>query len=274
MKHYRLKKRDHFTSPALLFEVKIDLQDVRSGYRNSDWALFRAEWLDERDLLWTCDMVERLEKASLEEIDPPSAIDWPELCDEKMIQYLVHYYRPQIWRNYALGLYSFPAENRNDFRRRCEDLLLEERGQEFRRYREMCLHRAVALEQRMLQEIEEADWDDTWKIRRLTQVRNVFSDVREDMSRYFVRDNYDPLNSGDLDWKVESDPAFQDRLDDLRHEFISKYNEMTNRYVERARDIDVYEVPLNHSQLEILSRGILWNRVSKPGRVTQPELRP
>ena len=258
MKHYQLKGEAKPRSPRPLYEVNLELQDVRSGYRNSDCGFFKAEWLEEAELHWTKDMVLRIERGSLLEIKAPSFLSWPELGDQKIIKYLMQNYRPQIWRNSVLGLYSTARENKLEFLQRCEGGLFEERDRELKKVREVFLHRFLEMEQRLFEVAEEEPWDEDWKSRQLMGIQNLVSLLRENLSRWFMQD--DPQLPARTQWEWTSGlaPELMERLTDLRAEFIARYNQISGRYEQAASEIESYEVPLSYSQIEIVSRGVLW----------------
>ena len=107
MKHYRFRGGESVGVPSLMFEIKIDVQDMRSGYRNSDWGLFlAAPWIDDADLEWTSDMVMWLDPRQLEETTGRILLAWPELADQKVVRYLSRYYQPRAWKNHCLNLFS------------------------------------------------------------------------------------------------------------------------------------------------------------------------
>ena len=103
----------------MLFGIDLELQDMRSGYRNSCRLFLQAQWLKERHLSWICDMVCQVQSERLEEIQPPSQLKWPAFSDEKIIDYMVQYCRRQIWRNLPLRMYAHPGETKSEFLTRC-----------------------------------------------------------------------------------------------------------------------------------------------------------
>ena len=77
MKHYQLRSEGESSQPSLLWEIRLDIQDVRSGYRGSDSGLFLGPFLDEADVDWSEDLVKRLKDPDLREIGPPRKVTWP-----------------------------------------------------------------------------------------------------------------------------------------------------------------------------------------------------
>ena len=260
LRHYRSRANEAGDQVWLLFELKIDLQDVRSGYRDSAWGLYlAAPWLEDKELDWTLDMVRRFEPGDLEEVNPLRHFPWPDFADQKMVGYLVRYYRPQSWKNSGLGLFSHAREGRDEFLARCRDSLREERERGLKKVRELFYHRFVEMEQRLLEGIEQQDhFDEQWRARRMSEIRDLFNRVGEDLSRRFL----------DVAQRVEHpvpviqltgiDPESLQKLRVLREEFVDRYNQVLADYERQASEIERYEVRLAYPQIEIVSRSILW----------------
>ncbi len=260
MRHYRLRSAQTGDQVWLLFELKIDLQDVRSGYRDSAWGLFlAAPWLDDRDLDWTQDMVRRFDPDQLEEVRPQRNFPWPDFADQKMIGYMVKYYRPQSWRNSALGCFSHARESREEFLTRCRDLLREERERELKKVREVFYHRFVEMEHRLLGAIErQEEFDDQWKARRMSEIQDLFNRVGEDLSRRFLGVSQPVQSPMPLQQLAGIDPESLHKLQVLREEFVDRYNQVLEEYERQASEVEPYDVPLSYPQIEIVSRSILW----------------
>ena len=84
--------------------------------------------------------------------------------------------------------------------------------------------------------------------------------VQHDLSRW-TADNQDLTLPMEVDWRVEDDPALQDRLDDFREEFATTIDRIHRESEQEAKQIEVYEVPVTFSQIEIVSKGIIWNSI-------------
>jgi len=240
-----------------VFEVKIDQRDVRSGLQRSDLGFFEADWLEDPDLDWTRDMVRRLESTVLQGTTPREGVELPSFVDEKITRYFTRYYRTPLYRNYGLDLYSLPHESRDDFRSRCEELLLDEFTRAFLKEKEIFVHRFLDLEQKQLKLLEEEKLEYVIHQWRSNQIQEIFSQVREALNRCTLhglnRDFFE-----DLQWTAQLPPDGQDRLQDLWLEFSSRYHRIREDFQKRVDAIEPYEAPLARSQIEIVSRGILW----------------
>ncbi len=256
MKHYRLKGTVKATTPSVLFEVTLELQDVRTGYRGSDEGCFRGTWLEDAELNWTKDMVEWVRSEELEECTPPRTLSWPDSLDEKIIHYIMQQYRPQVWRNPEIRLYSSPRESREEFIERCRDHLSGERVAEWKQLTDVLHHRSLELEKRLL--ASEGEEDDELRFRRTSLIETLFWNLREDWNRLFVPDG-GPLSPVEEIATVPVDPDLQEEVQSFWKDLVARYNEIHRKYEEDAIGIEPHEVHVSRSQVEISSRGVLWS---------------
>ena len=270
LKHYRLNRTEPIDQPVLLFEVDLELQDVRSKYRDSYRAFFQAEWLEESDLSWTPDMVCQIRPDWLVEIQPPSEFEWPAWSDSKIVHYLTHHFRPQIWKNQSLEMYSCLGQSKEEFLLCCQDQVFEEWLKEQKQFWDIFVHRFLALEEKLIKEMEgESEEDEESSNLRLERVRDLLFSVRE--SLWAFRDCWQPEDVPSLDWKSEAFPAVQGRLDDLRKNLVTMCERINQGYQQKARQIERYEVSVSYPQIEVVSRGIKWSAfASESDRIGEP----
>jgi hypothetical protein len=245
--------------PSLLFEIKIDVQDMRSGYRYSDWGLFlEAPWIDDLDLEWTADMVRWLDRTDLVETPVTTVLAFPELADQKAVRYLTRYYQPRAWKSFCLSLFSHSGESQADFIGRCREECRDRREKDLRRVRELFYHRFVELERRLITQAEQDEPTESWRARRTIRIQDAFSELREHMSRALLNANQ-PVSAFPPSRMAEGIGVDgKARFDALCHEFLSRYNEVLTDYEDQANQIEPYLVPLAYSQIEIVSRSVLW----------------
>ena len=230
---------------------------MRSGFRSSRTGFFRGEWLDTAGLNWTPDMVVPVKPDEIEEFDPPREVNWPDFADSMIIHHSVHHYRPRIWKNIRLALYSKPNESREEFLERCHEREVWERVLQREELRDVFLRRVIELKAAMMKMVSEEKSVDTHRDRRLATVRRLFSDLAQEWDRLplqddepMVRESTDDAGTDrDLHEMVESFCA------DLRYRFGRIQVEVRPR----GEDLEPYDVPVNHSQVEIISRGFLWS---------------
>lgn len=244
----------------LLFEVRLDIQDVRSGYLATVHSTHCAPPLEGPELDWTGDMVRRIDPLRLREISPPEPVSWPEGTDERIVRYFVKHYRTSIWRNPEAGLYSRPGESRAEFVERCEETLGEQRKKAVQSIVDVFLRRFLELEQRALAALEDdPDWAGEAADRRLSEIRAVFSNIRERLSSRLLVAAETDLTDADFSWKSGLDTEGRERLETIRDEFLAQLNRARGVLRYNAAQLEVYEVPVTHSQIDVLSRGFLWN---------------
>jgi hypothetical protein len=259
IRHYKAKTAEFLrTRPDLLFEVRFDFHDVRSGLSGSDSGAFSAPVLTESDLDWTADMVHPIDLKALEEIQPVRPVEWPPSADSQITRYFLKNRRIGLWKNSELGIYSQMGESRDEFVDRCIELVSEERRSVLIQVRDIFIHRFLEAEQRALDSLQDEPWSARERDRRSADLRNAFSEIRESFSRCFLHENLEPLTKKDLFWTGRLDIETQERLETLRDECLSMFNRLTGQVLKRAHAVEIYEVSLNHDEIDVASRGFLW----------------
>ncbi len=259
MKHFRLRGSEPSGVPSLLYELKIDLHDIRSGYRHSGWGFFlEGPWICEADLEWTADMVNWWDPGQLEEIHPREHPSWPELADHKVVHYLIKNYRPKAWKNSFLGLFSQSQESLEEFLARCREQCQERKEAELKKIREVFYHRFLELEQRLLSQAEREEPSETWKAHRISRIRDAFSELREQMSRLLLDASQPICEFPSLALIEEVGMDAKSKFYEVCGEFLNKHNEILAEYENQAAQIEPYYVSLSYPQIEIVSRSILW----------------
>lgn len=260
VKHYRQKGQRRSTGDSfLLFDVRLDFQDVRSGYRGSESGLYYAENLADSELDWTPDMVRATEWAILQEISAPAPLQWPAEADGRIKRFFLKYYRTTILRNRELNLYSQPSESKKEFIQRTAEHLLEERRSTLAQIRDLFLRRFLEAEQKSLATLEAGEWGPEQSPQVAARIRDAFSEIRDQFSQCFLRDDWQQLQPEDLDWGQELDVESQERLEQLRQEFINLYNKASATLFQRADNVDSYDVTLSHSDIDVVSRAFFWS---------------
>ena len=256
LRHYRLRGTGETSTPSVLFEVNLELQDVRTGYRGSDQGCFRGAWLEDAELNWTKDMVEWVHLEELEECPPPRPLSWPDSLDDKIIHYIMRQYRPRIWKNPGIGLYSGPRESREEFFERCREHLSRERVAEWKRLTHVLHHRALELEKRLLDTVGQEDVE--LRVRRMSLIKTLFWNLKEDWNRLFIPDGL-PLSLTEEITRVPVDPDLQEEVESFWQDLVSRYNDVQKKYEQHAASIEPHVVNVSRSQVEISSRGVLWS---------------
>jgi hypothetical protein len=246
-------------SPSLLYGIQIDIQDVRSGFRNSEHQLVQTPWLDDEEVRWTEDLVSIVHPEELQEISESASLEWPHRADHTMIQYLVDHRCYRVWRNRELGLFSSPWESRDDFVARCAETLESQRAVQAKMLREVYFHRFVELEGRLAREIEMKEWDEEWKLKSRVSLSELFCRVKESLNRYFASDDIRQLLELNRYHPGAILPEVAEKLQDLSGELIAKLSEVDSSFSWKACQVETYEVKPSYSQVQIVTRGILWS---------------
>lgn len=259
VKHYRRIGSGGPSELRLLFDVRLDYLDVRSGVRGRASHLLAAPPLVDSDLEWTGDLVETVPKTELVEIAPPRPAGWPGGSEDQMRRFLLRSFRLGIWRNSALGVYSVPGETREDFLRRCIELLSDEQDEASQDIRQVYLRRILELERRALDSLEHPLWEGEQVDRRAAEIRNAFSEIREIFSRYLLTppgpDLVLPATAG---WSEKLDAESRERMEKLWTDLLLLLNRIRGRLLWRSRQIEAYTVSLSHSDIDIQPGGFLW----------------
>ena len=259
LKHYRLKgTAGTLNHPLILFEIRVDYHDVRSGQSGSETGHFAAVVLEDEDLDWTPDMVRRVSLEDLEEAVSPFPVDWPESAQSQITRYALKNFRRTAWKNAGLALYSGPGESFEDFTQRCLEELEADRRTAVTQIRDVFLHRFLENEQRMTSRVPEEGWDERTVDARLSEIRDAFSEIRDRFSRCFLNETWEPLTKDDMAWTRLADVEIQERLEALRDELISQHNLAIAEVKRRLTEIEPYELALNHGDIGVTPIGFVW----------------
>jgi hypothetical protein len=258
LKHYKVRGVQSPSVPNLFFRVRLDIHDIRSGYSASTEACYEAPWLDDSDLEWTQDMAQLVDFETLEEVSPPRALEWPAIGDQKIIRYFVHFSRTQIWKNTELQIYSYLGQTREDFLDKCRVFASRDMREALEKVKGIYLHRFLDLEQKRLFAVQAEPWDSDTTENRISQIRDAFSGIRESLSRCLMGEDVNPIREEQFVWEPTPDVESEERLRDLLSEFVHRHNELVDECITNAQSIEEYEVTVNHSQIEIVSHGVLW----------------
>lgn len=259
-KHYQLRGGG-VPGPVhrLLFHVRLDVRDIRSGLSKVEELWLAAPPLPEAELDWTEDLVESLVSDSLEEITAPREAFWPPAADDQIVRYLGRHHRIQVWRNPYFDRYSHPGQAPEVFTREVLGTFTAEEREKLEQAFERFLYRFLDLEHRWSTEIQE---DETWsggeRERRLAELRELSTRVREQVSRSLLELERDSTRDFVFPSIEVSDVELRERLDNLRAELVLQVRELLERHRRRAYELEPYLVPIPASAVEIVERGFLW----------------
>ena len=258
MKHYSWKKDQSGGWPSLIFGIRIDGRDVRTGCNPAEAIYLKGIDLGDPELNWTPEMVSPIDPDRLFEMRVREPFRWPDYADEQMVRHVTRHFRPKIWTNYQLKIYSHLGESREDFLSYCCDKMLWARAGEMKKIRQTFRHRFDDLERRLEEEVVVDAWDHEAREDGLSKLGSFFFKAREELSRLFLSDTHRSLGEGDLRWRIDLQPQFQEQIDKLRQDLIARYNEVVEDFETQASAIEREEVVIQRSAVEIFSRDVLW----------------
>ncbi len=230
---------------------------MRSNFRTSRSECFCGEWLGDADLNWTPDMVTPVNPDEVEEFDPPRELNWPDFADSMIIHHSIRHYRPRIWKNRELDLYSRPNESREEFLQRCHQREVRKRVLQREELRDVYLRRVIELKSAMMKMVAEETSVDTLRDRRLATVRSLFSDLAQEWDRLPLQDD-DPEVRESTD-ATGTDLDLHEMVETFRADLRHRFSRIRIGFRPHVEDIEPYDVPVSHSQIEVISRGFLWS---------------
>ena len=202
-------------------------------------------------------MVAPVNPDEIEEFDPPRELNWPDFADSMIIRHSIHHDRPRIWKNTELDLYSRPNESREEFLERCHRKKVRERVSQREELRNVYLRRVLELKTAMMKMVAEERSVDMDRDRRLATVRSLFSDLAQEWDRLPLHD-YEPTlrKSPGAD---RTDRDLHEMFESFRADLRYRFSRIQVGFRPRVEDLEPYDVPVSHSQVEIISRGFLWS---------------
>lgn len=158
-----------------------------------------------------------------------------------------------------MGTYAKAHESREDFVQSCQEQLLAQKREELKKFREILIHRLIELESKVLRSLDELESNPDVKAGKQAGIRNLFLRLREELSQWYLGEETFHFSLLSLIEGVELSPDFREKLLDVNQELMAKYREVHSYYETQANAVELYEVPLSYSKVDIISRGILWD---------------
>ncbi len=251
--------------PVFYLEAKIDMADVRSGFRESLSVNRSFEIVPlEGDALWTEDMVHPVDPALIADKPPDRAklLPLPDFvthehlrCVERQfLSYLLRHFEVRIYYNHTLNLYSAAGEARTDFAVRCLEALESSFRQDLDGLREVFERR---IEQSKERHLRVEPWGDPEPDRVATQVRNRIHETSERISDMFVRAE---LGRNPPSHSRSESPGdeLDERLAWIEAEASEAVRRLMAEYLAKAGDLDEYAVRPSLKDIQVGSASILW----------------
>ncbi len=271
IRHFHLKPEqgaaiNGFT-PFFYLEAKIDLADVRSGFRESLSVSRALEMIQfEGDALWTEDMVREIDPASVESGLPvteklpplPDHVDASYLrrLENQFLRYLLRHFEVRILRNPYLRVYSLPEESKNDFTVRCLEMLARPFRAELDTIRELCDRKLERIKLKYLKPDSERGFAEE---RASAEARNRIHEMAERVEELFVTAELTAEPSGDdprFSWTA--DGTLEQRLATLESEARDAIRRLAIEYREMAGNLDEYLVRPSLKDIGLGGAAILW----------------
>lgn len=251
--------------PFLYFEVRIDFNDVRTGFRETA-SLSKALEIHPgiAELLWTDDMIRDVDPRSTASTAPggfrmgplPEFVDANFLfrMESQFSQYLLRSFETRIYRNFDLNLYSLSGESRFDFISRCLELYSYQKRNELDSLHEIFVRK---LEQARQKYLVRGNPDSLEETKAESRNKDMFSRCSERIADLFLK--------ADLileDRSVISPPPpgleLEDRLAALEFESRQAILSLCRSFEERAQSVDEYILHPNLKDIHFVRSCILW----------------
>ncbi len=271
IRHFHLKPEPGAAvggfAPFFYIEAKIDLADVRSGFRESLSVARALEIIQfEGDALWTEDMVRDIDPSSVAgglpastALQPlPPHVDAAHLrwIESQFLRYLLRHFEVRIYRNPYLRFYSLPGEPKDDFTARCLEMLARPFRAELDSIRELCDRK---LERVKIKYLKADSYRGFAEERVSAEARNRIHGMAERVEELFVTAELtaepsggDPMFSGTADGTLEQ------RLASIESEARDAIRRLASEYTEMAENLDEYLVRPTLKDIRLGGASILW----------------
>ncbi len=252
-------------APLFYLEAKIDMADVRSGFRES-LSVNRAFDIVplEGDALWTEDMVYPVDPSLMMSKPPHGAKLLPlpdfitrehlQWVERQFVSYLLRHFEVRIFCNHALNLYSAAGESRADFEFRCLEAQERSFRQDLDNLREVFERRIEQSRERYLR-IER--WGDPEPDRIATQIRNRIHETSERIADLFIRAELG-RNPSACSRSGSAGGELDERLAWIEAAASEAVRHLMADYLGKAGDLDEYAVRPNLKDIHVSAVSILW----------------
>lgn len=254
--------------PYFYVEARIDFADVRTGHHVTRGYndLLEMGCLDD-DLLWTRDMVLPVDPALLQASKPEGAKvgELPGFVNDETftrletqyIQYLLRHAEARVLRNFDLNLYSQPGEGREEFQKRCMEVLNESFRSELDGMREVANRRLERIEQKYLKYDRPGEFQSD---RRMTQARSGFHETSEAVAELFLGAELTMEDADSIELHVPDplSPDLEQAAEALKAGVRRDIQRLMRSYQERVRNIDEYIIHPGLKDLHLVRTCIVW----------------
>jgi len=261
--------------PFFYVEARIDFKDVRTNLRETVSLSKALEiYSNNAELLWVQDMVRDvdLQNTSISLPDSVRLSPLPGFVDAgflsrmetKVVQYLLKSFVATVYRNYALNEYSAAGESRDDFTRRCRELLDGPKRREldllhdvFKRRLEQTKEKYLVADEPLGQElVDESLGLEIAKAE--SQNKNIFFRYSEKIDEHFLRGEVQPGYSPEEIHFLPGMRELEERLVSLELEALQEIKKLQDTYKEKVENLDEYKLHPNPKDIHFVRSGVLW----------------
>jgi hypothetical protein len=271
IKHLYLRKADSQASnaeycPFFYMEVRLDFNDVRTGYRATESLNKALEiYAASADLIWAEDMVQDVDPRQVASSAPadirirrlPDFVDaaYISRMETQFIQYLLRSYKTKIFRNFELDVYSSAGESLSDFTMRCLDLLEGSKRHDLDSLRDVFNRRLEQIKQKYL----DAGVSDNIELAKMeSQSKDIFSQYAERIAELFLRPEPGLNAAGNSLHIPRRNLELEERLLALEMEARQAIAKLWDSNRAKSEAIDEYILHPNLKDIHFVRSCILW----------------
>ena len=252
--------------PYFYAEVRVDFNDVRTGFRETVSLSKALEiYSNDAELLWVEDMIQDVDLQRATPSLPGSILLSPlpgfvdagflSRMETKFIQYLLRSFSVTVYRNYALNIYSFAGETRSDFARRCLELLEGPKRKELDLLHDVFKRRLEQTKEKHLLDNEPIVLE---LAKTESQNKSIFFHYSERIDEHFLRGEVQPESDSETLRFSSSMQDLEERLMSLELEAQLEIKKLRDSYIEKSGALDEYRLHANPKDIHFVRSGVLW----------------
>lgn len=253
-------------APFFYAEVRIDFNDIRTGYR-ATVSLNKAVEIHpaHSDVLWAEDMVRDIDPRKIRAAESdagypgslPAFVDpgFMAQMEAQLIQYLMRCFKARVYRNSVLAVYSNAGESLSEFISRCLDTLSEPRRLELDALHDVFARRLEQIRQKYLNAGSSENLDIA---KAESQDRNLFLSYSDRIADLFLKPEAGLNTATDERCPPENNPDLAESLAALEAEAGQAVADLCETYRHKAQSVDEYVLHPNLKDIHLVRCCILW----------------
>jgi hypothetical protein len=256
--------------PYFYAEIRIDFNDVRTGFRETRSLGKALEiYSHPTDLFWVEDMILDVSPGQMQSIPPVNGqlSSLPEFVDDKFVslmetqymQYLLRSFEVSLFKNSVLNIYSNASESRDEFIARCAELFEKPMREEMDQVGDVFYRRLGQLKEKYLSSDEFLGME----IQQLeSRNRDAFSQYAEHIATLFLKG--DLRSRPDISiLPSQNAMELEECLIEVEQEARRAIRGIMDAYEYKAQALDEYILHPNLKDIHFVRSCILW----MPGKV-------